>query len=151
MSLLYRISSRGLIAYGHDIIMAGLSYWVAMYLRVGATEYLITPELLIEGSIAMALIGAVVFRVSSLYRGVWRYASTDDLIAITRAVSIVILIFLGVMFLWSRMDAVPRSVPFINWFVLMAMLGGPRFLYRAWRDRRMPVSDALHSARIPVL
>ena len=35
-----------------------------------------------------------VFWFTGLYRGVWRYASMSDMLAITRAVTLVILIFL---------------------------------------------------------
>lgn len=151
VKLLHRISGRGLIAFGHDIVMAGLSFVVAMYLRVGATEYSLSTTLLIEGAFAMTLIGAVVFWISGLYRGVWRYASMDDLMAITRAATIAMLAFLVVMFMWSRMDDVPRSVPFINWLALMAMLGGPRFIYRSWKDRRIELPHLGLASKVPVL
>ena len=151
MKWVHRISGRGQVAFAHDIIMAGLSFIVAMYLRVGATNYKISTELLIEGAVAMALIGGVIFWLSGLYRGVWRYASMDDLMAITRAATVTMLLFLVVMFLWSRMDDVPRSVPLINWLVLMAMLGGPRFIYRFWKDQRIDLSLARSGDRVPVL
>ena len=151
MKLLHRISGRGLIAYGHDIVMAGLSFVIAMYLRVGATDYRLQSELLVEGAVAMTLISAAVFWASGLYRGVWRYASMDDLMAITRAATVTMLAFMVVMFLWSRMDDVPRSVPFINWFVLMALLGGPRFVYRSWKDRRIELPSLNSGNKVPVL
>lgn len=151
MTWFHRISGRGLIAFCHDIVMAGLSYLVALYLRTGLTDYQLSTELVVEGALAMTFIGACVFWVSGLYRGVWRYASMDDLMAITRAVTITILTFMLVMFAWSRMDDVPRSVPFINWFVMMALLGGPRFLYRFWKDRRIDLSLPSDQPRIPVL
>ena len=152
MTVFHRISRRGLIAFGHDIIMAGLSYLIAVYLRVGATDYHIGADALVEGALGLAAITAIVLWISGLYRGVWRYASIDDLVAITRAVSITILLFLVVMFAWSRMDMVPRSVPFINWFVLMAMLGGPRFIYRFWKDRRLNLATSgIRANRVPVL
>jgi len=151
VKLMHRISGRGLIAFGHDIVMAGLSFIVAMYLRTGATDYNLSNELLIEGAVAMTLIGGIVFWISGLYRGVWRYASMDDLMAITRAATITMIVFLVVMFLWSRMDDVPRSVPFINWLALMAMLGGPRFIYRSWKDRRIELPSLSAASKVPVL
>ncbi len=151
MKWVHRISGRGMIAYSHDIVMAGLSYLLAMYLRLGTTNYNLNTELLVEGAVAMTVIGAVVFWFSGLYRGVWRYASIDDLMAITRAATITMLVFLVVMFTWSRMGALPRSVPFINWLVLMAMLGGPRFIYRFWKDRRIDLTRMGNASRIPVL
>ena len=151
MKWVHRISGRGLVAFAHDIIVAGFSFIVAMYLRVGAADYKVSFELLLEGAIVMALIGGIIFWLSGLYRGVWRYASLDDLMAITRAATISMLFFLLVMFVWSRMDAVPRSVPFINWFILMALLGGPRFIYRFWKDQRIDLSMTSNSNRVPVL
>ena len=56
---------------------------------------------------------------------VWRYASTNDVIQITKAVTVAVLVFLPVMFLWSRAEFLPRSFLVINWFVLIALLGGP--------------------------
>lgn len=56
------------------------------------------------------------------------------------------------MFLIFRLEGLPRSVPIINWFVLMAMLGGPRFVYRLIKDRRFDWT--LHAdadAKVPVL
>lgn len=140
-----------MIAYCHDIIAAGLSYVIAIYLRIGATTYELAPDFVFQGAIVMTLISVVVFRVAGLYRGVWRYASMNDLIAITRAVSVTMLLFIVIMFAWSRMDDLPRSVPFINWFILMAMLGGPRFIYRFWKDRRIDLSMPSDLQRIPVL
>lgn len=147
----HRISRRGLVAFGHDIIAAGLSYYIALHLRIAATDYRLSSELVIEGALAISVIGLIVFWTSGLYRGVWRYASIDDLMAITRAVTITIILFMLVMFTWDRLDALPRSVPFINWFVLMALLGGPRFLYRFWKDRKIDLTARADDSRIPVI
>jgi FlaA1/EpsC-like NDP-sugar epimerase len=38
--------------------------------------------------------------------------------------------------LTSRFFSIPRSTPFINWFVLTAFLGAPRLLYRLYRQYR---------------
>lgn len=140
-----------MIAYCQDIVAAGLSYVIAIYLRIGSTTYELTPDFVIQGALVMTIIAVLVFRISGLYRGVWRYASMNDLIAITKAVSVTILLFIVVMFAWSRMDDLPRSVPFINWFIMMAMLGGPRFAYRFWKDRRIDLSLPSDFQSIPVI
>jgi FlaA1/EpsC-like NDP-sugar epimerase len=150
--MLYRITQRGLIAYGHDIVMAALSFWLSFYLRVGDTWRIYDSDMLISASILLALISATIFWFSGLYRGVWRYASVTDLWAITKAVTLVILIVAFAMFLWTRLEALPRSVLVINWFILMALLGGPRFLYRLAKDRRFDLSSgAVSQKQIPVL
>ncbi len=146
------ITHRGQIAYAHDLIMAAASFWVTIYLRI-ADDYLYYDiDELILVSAVFTVICAVVFRVSGLYRGVWRYASITDLWAITKAVSFVILIFAFVMFLWTRLETLPRSIFIINWFVLMALLGGPRFFYRLLKDRRFDLSaGSIDPQQIPVL
>jgi len=150
--MLNRISRRGLIVYAHDIVMAGGSFALALYLRLGDSLYNYSPGLLVQGTFIFMGLGAGVFWFMGLYRGVWRYASLNDLMAITRAATLVILLFLLVMFLWTRLDTVPRSTLVINWFVLMALLGGPRFVYRLVKDRRFDLylEDEDHP-RVPVL
>ncbi len=148
-----RMPHRGYLVYSHDIAMAILSFYVSLYLRLG--ERFLTffsIETLILGGALFGAIAAGVYLYLDLYRGVWRYASVNDLIAITRAVTLVILVFLLAMFLWSRLNNLPRSYLAINWFVLMAMLGGPRFLYRLAKDRRLDFHiEAVGVPRIPVL
>ncbi len=152
MNLLQRIPPRGYIAFGHDIVMAGLSFVVSLYLRFGDDFSYYTTGLLVQGTLAFMVIATAVFWYMDLYRGVWRYASMNDLLAITKSATLVILIFLVVMFLWTRLVELPRSSLVINWFVLMALLGGPRFLYRWLKDRRIDfhLEDPARP-RIPVL
>ncbi len=150
--MLYRITQRGLIAYGHDIFMATISFWLSFYLRVGDGWVFYENNHLIAASVLLATISAIIFWFSGLYRGVWRYASVTDLWAITKAVSLVILAVAFVMFLWTRLETLPRSILVINWFVLMALLGGPRFLYRLMKDKRFDLSSRqIDEKQIPVL
>ncbi len=145
------LSSRAQIAFVHDILMAALSFVLALYLRVGdkVVDY---GDLLIKGTVVLVAVSAAVFLYMKLYRGVWRYASVSDLIAITKAVTTVLIITTLVMFAWTRLEDMPRSLPFINWFVLMALLGGPRLLYRGFKDHVMDREQERDGQRrIPVL
>ncbi|MCC7166131.1 MAG: polysaccharide biosynthesis protein, partial [Rhodospirillales bacterium] len=145
--------NRGHLVYLHDVVMAGLSFFAALYLRLGDEVWQrFDPQSLLMGIGLMVAIAAGVFWSLKLYNGVWRYASLNDLIAITKAVTLVILIFVPLLFALLRLDAMPRSVPFINWFVLMALLGGPRFLYRMAKDRQLNFKMERDGVRrIPVL
>ena len=135
--MFHRLHSRGLIVYGHDIFMAAASFLLSVYLRLGLWGFEIYPERWASACLLFTAICAVVFWPSGMYRGVWRYASLNDLWAITKAVTGAVLIFAFVMFIWTRLEPLPRSVLLINWFVLMALLGGPRFFYRLLKDRRI--------------
>ena len=145
-------SSRARIAYLHDVCMAALSFPLSLYLRVGGDPYYYVGSFLFEGMLLFTAVAAVVFWLMNMYRGVWRYASLNDLMAITKAVTLVILVFLPLLFLTSRLEDVPRSLPLINWFVLLALLGGPRFLYRVFKDRRLEhVLESTNATRVPAL
>ncbi len=148
MKLLPRLN-RARIAFAHDVAMAFASFPLALWLRTGDQFGYYTQSYLLEGTLAFGLIAATVFRISKMYRGIWAYASIHDLVAITRAVSITILVFLPLLFLLTRLDLFPRSVPVIQWGVLIVMLGGPRFLYRLFKDRRLD-RIALSSSVAPV-
>ncbi len=126
--------TRAHIAFVHDVVMAGLSFVAALYLRLGNEVLDHAEPYLLEGALLFAVIAAVVFNRTGVYRGVWRYASLPDLYALAKAVTLTILIFLPVLFLFSRAEDYPRSALIINWFVLMALTGGPRMLYRILKD-----------------
>ncbi|HEB79759.1 MAG TPA: polysaccharide biosynthesis protein, partial [Rhodospirillales bacterium] len=150
--MLAKVPSRGYIVFLHDIVMAAAAFVISMYLRLGDSVFYYSQDLLVRGTISFTLIAAGVFIFMGLYRGIWRYASLNDLLAIARSATLAVLVFMLVMFMWTRLAGLPRSLPFINWFVLMALLGGPRFLYRLIKDRRVDVHLEKEGHRpVPVL
>lgn len=139
------------LAYAHDILAAALSFVVSLYLRVG-DEFMRFVPALWPGLLIFTAIAAVSYRVFGMNSGVWRYASLSDLVAIARAVTATILVFVLLLFLVTRLELLPRSLPVLNWFVLVVFLGGPRLVYRMMKDRRL-ASILEHNSRdrIPVL
>ncbi|MGB0681379.1 MAG: polysaccharide biosynthesis protein [Magnetovibrionaceae bacterium] len=146
-----KIPARGRVVFAHDLFMAGLAFMVAIYLRVGDNWLTYGSDLVFEATGLFVVICGLVFWQMGLYRGVWRYASLNDLVAITKAVTIAILVFLMVAFVWTRLQFFPRSLPFLLWLVLIALLGGPRFLYRIFKDKRLGLPTLESGSQIPVL
>ena len=142
--------NRSYVAFSHDIVMAAASFLVAFYLRIGDALFSFSPDFLINSTLLFTFAAAAVFWPMGLYRGIWRYASMNDMVQIIKAVTLVVLIYVPVMFVVSRAEDLPRSQPFINWFVLIAMLGGPRFIYRLLKDGRLDFRFE-RVARVPVL
>ena len=140
------------MAYIHDLIMTALSFGFSAYLRLGDSVLVVQKELLISGALILTLFASIVYWQMGLYRGIWRYASIRDFTTIAKAATLTILIFLCVMFVWTRLEFLPRSLPVINLLVLMAMLGGPRLAYRIIKDKSLDLKDAPDGTRrIPVL
>ena len=132
----YHFSRRSL-AFVHDSGMALLAFLLALYLRMGED---ITS--LPFGSVVMSLglftcTCAVVFWICGLYRSIWAFASLRDLLEILRAGTIAVVSFVIIAFLFTRLENVPRTVPFMAWFILLAGLGGSRMGFRLWRERRL--------------
>jgi FlaA1/EpsC-like NDP-sugar epimerase len=126
---------RAALAFFHDTVMAALSFVLAMYLRIGDAIIGYQPRLTAIYVSSFTSIAAAVFLLTGLYRGIWRFASLPDLYNIARAVSLIVLVFLPVMFILTRLEALPRSTLLIDWFVLTALLGMPRLAYRLFKDR----------------
>ena len=126
---------RALLAFVHDVLMAGLSLAASLYLRLGDDVVDYQPQLTATYIVGFMLIAALVFLLTGLYRGIWRYASLPDLFNIARAATLTEAIFLPVMFVLTRLETLPRSTFLIGWLVLIALLGGPRLAYRLFKDR----------------
>jgi FlaA1/EpsC-like NDP-sugar epimerase len=145
-------SQRAFLAFLHDVAMAAVSLVVALYLRLGNGVLAYEPRLTATYVVSFTLIAASVFLLTGLYRGIWRYASLPDLFNIARAVSFTVLAFLPVMFVLTRLEALPRSTLLIDWFVLVALLGGPRLAYRLFKDRGLDhVLERVKHQSVPVL
>ncbi|HAI29054.1 MAG TPA: nucleotide sugar dehydratase, partial [Thalassospira sp.] len=130
-----RSFQRSHIAFVHDVIMAAISFPLALYLRVGDGVVYYAPHNILFSAGIFTLIAAVSFWYFGLYRGIWRYASLNDVIRIAKAVSVAVAVLFLVLFLTTRLDWMPRSAPIIQWFLLMALLGGSRLTYRIAKDK----------------
>ena len=120
----------------HDLCMVWAA-WTGLHLLRYALRSEPSPLSPWSAETALVLLaqGLVFWRVG-LYRGIWRFASVPDLINILKAcLAGLVAIFVG-LFLYNRMDQVSRTVLLLYPFVLTALLGMPRLLYRVWKDHQ---------------
>jgi len=138
------------LAMIHDLVMAAISFPLSLWLRVGYMPF--DRPFAHTGFALFVAVAGVVFFFSGLHRGIWRYASLPDLLTITRAVSLTVMLFLAILFLTTRLDGYPRSTLLINWFVLIFLLGAPRLGYRLLRDGNLSqLMQRLSPLAVPVL
>ena len=83
---------------------------------------------------------ALVFSGLGLYRGVWRFASVPDLIRIAKAAIIGVMLLAVVLYLYNRLQWVPRSVLPLTVILQILFLAGPRLIYRMWKDQGVRLS-----------
>ncbi len=137
MTLLTKLRSRG-GALTHDLLMIPLAWVGAYWLRFNLESI---PEPYLGQALkvlpVVIIVHVSVFLYFGLYRGVWRFASIPDLIRITKAVVVAVAVSSMIIFLMTRMAYVPRSVIALHALLLLGLLGGPRLLYRWFRDRKV--------------
>jgi O-antigen biosynthesis protein WbqV len=129
-----RLNHRVLLVATHDIVMAAISLPLAIWLRFRIVDIDWSPLEVWQPTLAFAAVAGVVFQYTGLYRGIWHFASLRDMMAILRGSLLSLLIFLPLLFVFTRLDDYPRSALVMQFFILMLLLAGPRVLYRSWKD-----------------
>jgi FlaA1/EpsC-like NDP-sugar epimerase len=125
----------------HDLCMVWLA-WIGLHQFRYAMLSASPGVALWSTEIALVLMaqGLVFWRVG-LYRGIWRFASVPDLFNILKASVFGLVAILLSLFLYNRVNLVPRTVLVLYPIVLTALLGMPRLLYRSWKDHGMARTD----------
>lgn len=142
---------RRLVAYIHDVSVAAVAWILAFVLRF---NFSIPPEfdLVMWHTIPwILLIQSVIFWQFGLYRGVWRFASIPDLKRILFAVGVAALTVAALIPFLHLSFVVPRSVLVLDPLLLVLMMGGSRFAYRAWKEHRLYGLSQLQGEPVLVL
>lgn len=135
----------------HDLVMV----WAAWMLALLARRELwpdapplawIPPELPV-----VLLAQGTVLWWTGLYRGLWRFASLPDLVNIARACLLGAFAVALALFLFNRLEGVPRSVLVLYPPILAVLLGLPRLAYRYWKDSRFDLALDAPSKRVLIL
>jgi FlaA1/EpsC-like NDP-sugar epimerase len=126
------------IAFCYDSIIALISYPLATSIRFSSFDIeVFRIDHFYRLVLVSAIIKIILFSVMKLSRGIWKFSSTRDLLLILKAVSIAILLTAILMFFITRLESIPRSVFIIDWFLCTFLLGGGRFGYRLWKERKV--------------
>ena len=152
MKIFFRIH-KGHLAFVHDLVMSAIAFHLTLWLRLGSDIITLWggSRLFFE-TILFVCVAGVVFIWQKLYRGIWRYSSTQDLLALIRSSTLTNLLYLPILFTFDRLINFPRSFLVINWFILILMLGIGRFFFRIYRERRQDTKNNIQDMRsIPVL
>lgn len=127
-------------ALTHDILVIPIAWFGAYWLRFNLEA--VPPELLRVSVLALPIVIGVqggCFWFFGLYRGIWRFASMPDLVRIIKAIVVGTTLTAVAIFFATRMNGIPRSIFPIYGLLLLMLVGGPRFVYRWIKDRRLYV------------
>ncbi len=133
---------RNRILFLGDLILIAVSVFASFVIRLelGPLFFYFLPQAVRMLAISL-LVKPIVYHRLGLYRRLWAYASTRELLLITVAVSIASLLVSAAIFIMVNVQVAlnaypgfPRSVPFIDWLLSLILVGGWRFSLRVLAD-----------------
>lgn len=143
------IKYRLIIIIGLHALFSGCALLLSFLLRfdfsLGHANY---PQLFFTSLPINIIIFLIVSSFLSLFQGVWRYVSVDDLKDIVKASALASLIFMFVILFSGRFDGYPRSVYVMNFAFFVVLNGGTRFAIRIFRESFIPASDTVKNVLI---
>lgn len=123
-----------LLVVAHDLIMVGLAWGGLHWLRYSVVADGAMPAFEVAQLVIVLVLQGAIFWWVGLYRGLWRFASVPDLANLVKSGMLGLLCIVIGLFLYNRLEGVPRAVLVLYPLALLALLGLPRLLYRAWKD-----------------
>jgi FlaA1/EpsC-like NDP-sugar epimerase len=127
-----------------DIVFSVISVWAAFSLRLG--EFYRPEGNIRYIFIAAPIIVIPIFIRLGLYRAIIRYIGVRALWAIIQATSLYALVFAAFVFHLGFIG-VPRTLPALNWMIMMLLVGSSRFLARWWLSESYFRITGIHNNR----
>ena len=120
---------KAIILISADIFFIVFALWAALSLRWGEL-YIPKGDQWYLFAVA-PFIAIPIFIKLGLYRAIIRYIEIKALWTIIQATSLYALVFAFVLF-ESAIKVIPRTVPPLNWLLIMLLIGSSRFFARWW-------------------
>ena len=141
-----------LLALAVDVILSVIAMLLALLLRYGDVLVLGTKALVLGAVLPFAGAAAASFLIMKTYRTSWRHASTTDLVTIFYASGLVVLIYVPLSFVVTRLNEIPRTSIVLAWMILLFLMGGVRMAYRLFRERKLFfMRRTMSSGQLPIL
>ncbi len=131
------LNSRSAMALGHDIVAASIAWYAAYLLRFNFELPMEHYSMMLQTLWLVLPLQAFAFISFGLYRGTWRFASVLDLKRILLTVAVAAVLLVSLLFMLSTSFRVPRSVLILDPILLILMMGGSRFVYRAIKEHQL--------------
>lgn len=115
-----------------DYLCALLTFPLAFFIRTDFQGFGITIELFIKIVLITFVVKVSFLYVYKINKMIWRYASVDELVKISKCSFLSVLVYGMLLFLFDI--NVPRSVPLIDFLLFASLLSFGRLLSRVLRD-----------------
>jgi len=141
---------RTLLALAHDLVAVAATWLLAYWLRFNLDVPTGFHEAAFDALPWLVPLYAASFWYWGLYRGIWRYASLNDLKRILISVAVAALLLAAAVTM-VHAAGVPRSVLILHPLLLAGFMSGSRLLYRAWKEHRLYGALQLEGKPVVVL
>jgi len=152
-----RPNYRKIIVIAHDFVMTAAAVMFSYWIRIGDElfgniNFAYAPHF----AVGVACASFLVYRHFNMYKSIWRFASIYDFMNISKAVTTVsvgIVVFsflLGTRLFPDQIFTSPALIV-LYWGTQIALLLGPRVLYRYYKDWRQRTKVERVKSRKPVL
>src|SRR5262245_57043589 len=150
-----KFTSRQFLVVVHDLVVTAAAIVASFWLRFEEHGLAERFDGLLIFLPAFLVYAAIVYRLFSLYRGKWRFASLPDLFNIFRAVTVLALSLLVLDYILVAPNVLGafffgKLTIILYWFLQMSFLGGPRIAYRYFRYSRTRL-HAMADNSVPIL
>ncbi|MCF6324144.1 MAG: polysaccharide biosynthesis protein [Gammaproteobacteria bacterium] len=127
----------------HDLLMVVLAWGLAFYTRYNFSLPDSAWAMVWQTLVIVTIAQAIVFWATGLYKGLWRFASLPDMWNISRAAIIGVLAISLCLFLFNRMEGVPRTILLFYPVYLVFLLSVPRITYRMWKEHGLNLKNVV--------
>jgi FlaA1/EpsC-like NDP-sugar epimerase len=137
--------ARRFLVFFLDVVLIATAICLAFLLRC---DFQIPPHRMdsfLQGLMVVMVVKPVLFVASGMYRSIWRYASLQDAYEIFKVVTFSSIISACLIIYKNGPFAMPRSIYFLDWFLLFSLVAASRLLWRVYRETRL--MPRLHKGR----
>jgi len=129
---------RAILAVLHLAFFA-VSFFMAFQLRFDFSMIPHYWRLMLDTIIIMIVVKTLVFGLSGLFSGWWRYVGTRDLVSLAKATTASTLIFAAIILVYFGRSGFPRSIFLLDWLLTSFLVGGFRLMLRLVREFYVPM------------
>ena len=118
-----------------DVGWVGLTAILAVLIRDNFVPYESHYQAAAAYTAIAVVTCAFVFAVSGTHKSLWQYTSLLDVLHVMAVVTVGLLLALFISFVLNRLEGVARSVPVIQWLLLVSAMIGTRSAVRVLDER----------------
>lgn len=137
--------TRRILVFFLDVALIVAAFALAFLLRFDFQIPADQSSALLQGLLIILAAKPVIFIASGMYRCIWRYASLQDAYEIFKAVTLSSVVSAFALLFMKGPFALPRSIYFLDWFLLFSLVAGSRLVWRVCRETK--VLPCLHQGK----